>query len=101
MCYHCIHSSGAFGRAFPYAFGPDKNHVRLRSHVYLYLCTIDLHHSDSVFTNCLLLKIYLLLGSEGVGASRRGQGEGKRGKGGVMTQSLYVHMNKGNKKNYL
>jgi hypothetical protein len=39
-----------------------------------------------------------LLGSEGVGARGRGWGkrEGAGGNRGVMTQSLYAHMNKGN-----
>jgi hypothetical protein len=41
-----------------------------------------------------------LLGSKGVGTSRSrwGKGRGRRGEG-VMTQSLYAHMNKGNFKN--
>jgi hypothetical protein len=40
-----------------------------------------------------------LPGSEGVG--ERGFKRGGRGKGGEMTQTLYAHMNKRNKKNKL
>jgi hypothetical protein len=42
-----------------------------------------------------------LLGREGVGEGGRGHGEreGARGKGGVMTETLYPHMNKRNKTN--
>jgi hypothetical protein len=40
------------------------------------------------------------LEERGRGREREGEGKGGgRGKGGVMTQSLYAHMNKGNKKN--
>jgi hypothetical protein len=44
-----------------------------------------------------------LTGSKGMGDRGRGWGEreGAGGKGGVMTQSLYVHMNKGNLKKRL
>jgi hypothetical protein len=39
------------------------------------------------------------LEERGRGREREGEGKGGgRGKGGVMTQSLYAHMNKGNKK---
>jgi hypothetical protein len=41
-----------------------------------------------------------MLGSEGVGREREGAGkrEGAGRKGGEMTQTLYAHMNKRNKK---
>jgi hypothetical protein len=53
----------------------------------------------SPFIIALNISFAFLLGNERVGGSGKGLGEGGgKGKGGEMTQSLYAHMNKGNKK---
>jgi hypothetical protein len=72
-------------------------------------CHLSSTYSNSICTSfcpfsklwvtCFILLFILLkiIGGEREGVGGNGRGGGM---GGVMTQSLYAHMNKGNKKNY-